>query len=563
MLSPVEKVLFVILFVAANAAGAYTFLAMFRVINRGQGQINWQDLPYRAWEGILALFSQGRIIRHRTWTSIFHYMVAYAFIFFLLVNVIDVLEGYIPSDGETHLIPGPVGDIYRLLADILSVLGIIGVIYFLLRRFVKRDPALKARENVMLYPKARQGGISRDSLIVGLFIVFHLGARYVGASFLVAQHSDPWQPLATLLANAWRGMSPAALDAGWHISWWLALGLILIFLPYFPFTKHAHLFMGPLNWATRPERTSSGTMATIDFEDESIEQFGVNTLFDLPQTAILDAFACIMCNRCQEVCPAYSTGKELSPAAIEINKRYRLRENLFSLAGGAEESDPMLDWALSESALWACTSCGACVDICPVGNEPMQDIMAIRRDRVLMQSDFPNELKQAFTGMERLANPWNSTESRTAWTEGLDFAVPTVTENPDYEYLFWVGCAGAFDPDAQDVARAVATILHHAGVSFAILGDAESCTGDSARRAGNEYLFYEMAMANIETLNEANAHERKNRGQLPPLFPYPGQRIWRLWGPLPGLSSYTATGRFGWQRKITAARQHPGRCHLP
>ncbi|MCB0007495.1 MAG: (Fe-S)-binding protein, partial [Anaerolineales bacterium] len=462
MLSPVEKILFAILFIAANAAGAYTFYAMFRVINRGQGQINWRELPYRAWEGILALFSQGRIIRHRTWTSIFHYMVAYAFIFFLLVNVIDVLEGYIPTEGETHLIPGVIGNIYRLLADVLSVLGIIGVIYFLLRRFVKRDPALRARENVLLHPKARQGGISRDSLIVGLFIVFHLGARYVGASFLVAQHPDPWQPLATLLANAWSGLSTSGLNAGWHISWWLALGLILVFLPYFPFTKHAHLFMGPLNWATRPERTSPGELSTIDFDDESIEQFGVNTLFDLPQTAILDAFACIMCNRCQEACPAYATGKELSPAAIEINKRYHIRENLFALANGAEETAPMLDWALTESALWACTSCGACVDVCPVGNEPMQDILAIRRDRVLMQSDFPNELKQAFTGMERLANPWNSTESRTAWTEGLDFAVPTVEENPDYEYLFWVGCAGAFDPDAQDVARAVATILHHA-----------------------------------------------------------------------------------------------------
>ena len=519
MLTNIEKILFAVLFIAANGAGAFTFWKMFQVINRGQGKINWLELVDRAMQGIGALFSQGRIIRHRTWSSIFHYMVAYAFIFFLIVNVVDIAEGYLPppEEGE-HLIPGIIGDVYRLLADVLSVLGIVGVIYFLLRRFVARDEALRARENVLLHPKARKGGISRDSLIVGLFIVFHLGARYFGASFLVAQHSDPWQPFATLLSGAWSGMSASSLDLGWHISWWIALGLILIFLPYFPFTKHAHLFMGPLNWATRPERTSLGEMSSIDFEDESIEQFGVSTLFDLHQTAIVDAFSCIMCNRCQEVCPAYVTGKELSPAAIEINKRYRIRENLFNLAAGAEETEPMLDWALTESALWACTSCGACIDICPVGNEPMHDILEIRRDKVLMQSEFPNELKQAFTGMERLANPWNSTESRMAWTEGLEFDVPTVEENPDYEYLFWVGCAGAFDPDAQDVARSVATILHHADVSFAILGEAESCTGDSARRAGNEYLFYEMAMANIETLNEFKANERKIVASCPHCF---------------------------------------------
>jgi Fe-S oxidoreductase len=387
------------------------------------------------------------------------------------------------------------------------------------------------RENVKLDPKARKGGVWQDSLVVGMFILFHVGFRFLGASFAIAQHgSDSWQPFANWLANVWVGASPFALNFGWHASWWIALGLILFFLPYFPYTKHAHLFMGPFNFMTRPERTYLGQMETLDFEDESIEQFGAATLFDLDQTSITDAFACIMCNRCQEVCPAYNTGKELSPAALEVNKRYYLRENMNEFAGGAEAPLPLLDFAISESAVWACTTCGACIDICPVGNEPMIDIMHIRRDQVLMASAFPDELKGAFVGMERTGNPWQSTESRMEWTKPLSFPVPTVEENPDYDYLLWVGCAGAFNPDSQEVTRSVATILHEAGVSFAVLGDAETCTGDSARRAGNEYLYYEMALGNIETLNAAGADKKRIVTSCPHCFTTIGKEYGELGG---------------------------------
>jgi Fe-S oxidoreductase len=282
-----------------------------------------------------------------------------------------------------------------------------------------------------------------------------------------------------------------------------------MFLPYFPYTKHAHLFMGPVNFMTRPQRSALGAMEPIDFEDESIEQFGVARLTDMPQTHILDAFACIMCNRCQDACPAYVTGKELSPAAVEINKRYYLRQNMSHLAGGGEDEPHLMEYAISESALWACTACGACVEVCPVGNEPMFDILNIRRDQVLMQATFPSELQGAFRGMERTSNPWSATEDRLSWAESLSFDVPTVEENPDFDVLYWVGCAGAYDPKGQEIARAIATVLHSADVNFAVLGSMESCTGDSARRSGNEYLFYEMAMGNIEILKEIGADQKR------------------------------------------------------
>jgi Fe-S oxidoreductase len=178
------------------------------------------------------------------------------------------------------------------------------------------------------------------------------------------------------------------------------------------------------------------------------------------------------------------------------------------LAAGDGDETPLLEFAISNSAVWACTTCGACIDVCPVGNEPMFDILDIRRSQVLMESQFPHELKGAFTGMERNGNPWQMPGDRMAWTKPLDFEVPTVEENPDFEVLFWVGCAGAFDPSAQEIARATVTVLHAAGVNFAVLGNDETCTGDTARRAGNEYLFYEMALANIETLNAVEADKK-------------------------------------------------------
>jgi Fe-S oxidoreductase len=522
--------MFLLLVVICLTATANTFWQMWRVIQRGEGRLNTDRLPQRVWEGVVALFTQGGIIRHRRITSLFHYGVAFGFIFYGLVNIVDVLEGVVPG---FHFFEGNIiGDLFRLGADLFAAAVLIGVIYFLLRRFAAQDPVLSIRDNVMLMPRVRAGAISADSLIVILFILFHVGARLLGAAFLVAaEGADPWQPVASTIAGLFMGgLSAETLHLGWQASWWVAIGLILIFLPYFPYTKHAHLFMGPFNFMTNPERTYLGQMFTLDFEDESLEQFGANELFDLHDSRIVDAFACIMCNRCQEVCPAYTTGKELSPAALEINKRYYIREKMPELAAGAANGTPLLDYAISESAVWACTACGHCIEICPVGNTPMLDIMDIRRNQVMMASEFPEQLKGAFVGMERAGNPWQSTEDRMAWAEPLPFAVPTVEENPEYEYLLWVGCAGAFNPDAQKTVRALATIMHEAGVSFAVLGDAESCTGDSARRAGNEYLYYEMAMGNIETLNAVEANNRRIVTSCPHCFTTIGKEYQELGG---------------------------------
>lgn len=503
MLTPVEKVLFILLAVLAAGATIHGFQEMYQIINRGEGKLHFEKLPLRAWRALSIYLSQRTTLKTRRLSSLFHLGIVWGFTFYLLVNLLDGLRGFVADFESTLKNFGVLYDGYRLTADVLSVAVLVGMTYFLLRRFVLPSKIeLHYHENVLLHPKVTSGGIRQDSLIVGIFMIVHVGARFLGEAVHVAGHgADIFMPFATIVSPIFAGNSADGLRFLQHVMWWLALGGILLFTPYFPYTKHAHLFMAPLNFLTKPNRTSLGEMQPIDFEDEKKEQFGANRLEHLPKTGIFDSFACIMCNRCQDVCPAYTTGKALSPSALEVNKRFMIRDQMSGLAAGEESLNPLMGFAISESAVWACTSCGACIDICPVGNEPMLDILEIRRDAVLMQGEFPNELQAAFKGMERQGNPWQNPDNRFNWAKGLDFAVPTVDENPDFDILYWVGCAASYDPRAQLTARALVKVLHTAGINFAVLGEQENCTGDAARRAGKEDLYVEMAMGNVETLN--------------------------------------------------------------
>ena len=445
----------------------------------------------------------GNLWKSRGRAGVFHALIAWGFVFYLLVNFGDLLQGYLPI---RFLGQNPIGAAYRFLADLVSVAILTGMVYFLLRRFAFHAPALGYHDNIKLVDEVKSGGIRRDSLVVGLFILLHVGFRLLGESFAIALarqltgRGDPAQPFANGISLLWGGLNASTLTLGQHLGWWVALGLVLAFLPYFPRTKHLHLIMSGVNFLARRQRTSLGELPPLDFEDESIEEFGAARLEQLPWPHLVDAYACIMCNRCQDVCPAYVTGKELSPAALEINKRYAINSQAEAIAAGAQ-TPPLLDYAISESAVWACTACGACIDICPVGNEPMFDIMHLRRYQALTADSFPQTLQQAFRGIERQGNPWNqSARERLAWADGL--AVPTVDENPDADILWWVGCAPSYDPRARQTARAFAKVLDHAGVDYAVLGEMESCSGDAARRSGREDLFWGMAKTNIELLND-------------------------------------------------------------
>ncbi len=495
MLTPLEKILFA---VAVVISLYFTWRGVKRILDHiaaAQGRPNWKLVRRKAARALYKFVTLQPVLRFRLGASLLHGLIAWGFMIFLLINISDLLYGY--TGLRLLQSAGGFGDAYRLMADVGNIAILVGIVGMEIRRFVLRPDSLSTRESTLLDPKARSG-ISRDSAIVAGFIFLHNTAHLLGESFTLAFNgsADRWEPFASTLARLWGHTNPAALVFGEHLMFWLSLGAVVAFLPYFPYTKHLHLFFAPINFALKPERKSIGALDYIDLDDQSIEQFGAATVSDLGYEQIVDAYACIMCFRCQEVCPAYNTGKVLSPAALEINKRYH-----FNQGGGMQR--PLLDLIPAE-AIWACTSCGACVDICPVGNEPMRDILDIRRNLALMESNFPKQLENAFKGMERNANPWSVSQAdRMQWAEGLD--VPSVARNPTPEVLWWVGCAPATDPRAQKTARAFAKILKAAGVNYAVLGRDESCTGDSARRAGREDIFFALASQNVAVLNEVAA----------------------------------------------------------
>ena len=499
MLTDIEKIIFILIAIIAIGISYTTFNKMFKAIGVGSQQIDWKRAILNFPKGIEVFISQRTLFKTRPIIGLIHALVAWGFTLYLVVNIVDVLYGFIPG---FHFFPNYfIGKVYRLFVDIFTVLVLLGVVYFLVRRFIFKDNRLVINEPVMLNDLAKKG-MRNDSLIVGLFIFLHVGSRLLAASFEIARNgSDTFQPAATTIALLWSDFSQESIIISEHIFWWIALGLILGFLPYFPFTKHAHLFMGPLNYMVKTERKSMAALEAIDFEDDSIDQFGASQLGHLPQSQILDAYACIQCSRCQDACPAYETGKELSPSALEINKRYFLNNHLDEFINGSIPDAAITDILLTDEAAWSCTTCGYCVEVCPVGNEPMLDILRARQDLVMMESKFPQEAMETFDKIENYGNPWGlSPQEREVWMEGKE--VPLMREKKEAEVLYWAGCAGAYDNRGKEISQAVVDVLNEAKVDFASLGNEETCTGDSARRIGNEYLFQTMAEKNLETFGK-------------------------------------------------------------
>jgi Fe-S oxidoreductase len=500
MLTTIEKILFLLLAAGSLYYGGKGFYDVFRAIARGTPDARFNDLTGRIWRAIWLVVIQQPVFKMRPLVFFLHALVFYGFVFYFLVNLVDVLEGFFAFHPR-----GGVWDAFNLLADLMTAGVLLGVTGLVIRRFVVRPedfsfpPKVPVQEQVL-------SGMTRDSLIVSAFIIFHVGSRLLFKATQVARDGpngpDAFHPVSSALATMFSGMSPGPLEALNHFFWWGALGSILLFIPYFPRTKHIHIFMAPINLALKKE--NPGTLQPMDFEKEEV--FGASKLEEFPWPRLLDAYSCIMCNRCQDVCPATVTGKALSPAAILINERFELNSIFPEFAAGKESPRPLLEFALNDEAAWACTTCNACVEVCPVGNEQMLHIIDVRRERVLGAAEFPTGLKNTFNHMERAGNPWGiSADERMAWAKDLPFPVQTAMDNANPDVLYWVGCAAAFDPRAQKIARSMAELLNAAGLNWAVIGKEQKCTGDPARRTGNEYLFAEMAAANVAALDAIKA----------------------------------------------------------
>ncbi|MEO6922867.1 MAG: (Fe-S)-binding protein, partial [Bryocella sp.] len=441
-----QRVAFAVFAVVALFFGLRGLLTMVDRIRSGRPDTDARtNAPWRrGWYALRTAITQERVFRRRRVLSVFHAFIFYAFVLYVLVNALDAIDGYVEL---RNVLPGWMDATYGMLTDAFSVLAIVGVVVFVLRRFVlpqRRD--FRFNERTLIAPRVRDGSMRRDSIFVAAFIVFHVGSRIVGNAAKLAENGgDRWQPFGTWIAPFFAG---AHAQAWREFGYWGALGSVLLFLSYFPYSKHAHLFMAPVKYFFHREVTS-GELPPMEIDLEGEESaLGAGTIRELSWPRLLDAYACIQCNRCQDVCPASVTGKSLSPSALEINKRMVLNSSTEFAS-----NPPLLTAVLSEEATWACTTCGACLQVCPTENEPMLDIVDVRRQQVMVAGKFPAPLQAAFRGMERNGNPWGlAHDKRMEWAEGL--TVPTVEEVPEPDVLYWVGCAASFDPGAQKTARA-------------------------------------------------------------------------------------------------------------
>jgi Fe-S oxidoreductase len=494
MLTTIEKILFVLLAVSSLYYGGKKFYDVYRAIARGKPDARMDNLPERIRRALWIVLTQQSVFKKRPIVSFLHALIFYGFVFYFLVNLVDVIEGFLGIHAR-----GGAWSFFNLAADLLTAGVLTGIIGMVLRRWFVRPKDFDFPANVPVQPQVR-AGIFRDSTVVAGFIIFHVGCRlFFKASQLAPEGGDAFQPVGSFFAAWFTGTDPGTLGILNHFFWWGALGSILLFIPYFPRSKHIHIFLAPIKLALK--KSQPGVLQPMDFEKEEV--FGAAKLEDFTWPRLLDSYSCIMCNRCQDVCPATNTGKALSPAAILINERFELNEILPAFSAGQESPRPLLEFALNEEAAWACTTCNACIEVCPVGNEQMLHIIDVRRERVLTAAEFPKGLQNTFNHMERAGNPFGMPAAeRLAWAKDLPFPVPTLGEKSDADVLYWVGCAVAFDPRAQKIARSMAQLLHSAGVEWAVLGKDEKCTGDTARRTGNEYLFAQMAQENIAVLNE-------------------------------------------------------------
>ena len=452
-----------------------------------------------------------------------HAFVFWGFVVLAAGSLEVLIQGVIPGFGYALFLPELLYGAYLLSQEAFALLVLVAVSALLWRRLVTKPRRLQG-------DKVHSGdAIFILSMIAALMITLFL----TGAFEAVAEPGRVGltRPVAYGLGGALgaMGLSPDAAHVGFVINFWAHALLLLFFLNYLPYSKHLHVIASlPNVWLSNTSGPGQvGVMRPMDLEAEDAEQFGASDVTHLTWKNLLDGYACTECGRCTAACPANITGKVLSPRKIVVNVRQRMMEKAPILFGdlgearsphllhgeGADAASPtvaaaldnrLLDNYITEEELWACTSCRACVTECPVSIDQLDVINELRRNLVLTESRFPDELAPAFTSMERNGSPWAfSPAAREEWAEGMD--IPTMAEKfergerPDI--LFWVGCMGSFDDRAKKITVAFARILKAAGIDFAILGQEETCNGDPARRMGNEYLYQMLAKGTIETLD--------------------------------------------------------------
>lgn len=503
---------------AVAGYGLYRHLSRWR---RGLPAARFDHPAKRVMLVVKHALAQRRTAR-KAYTGLFHRFITYGFIILSIATTVVALD----ADFGTAIMRGRFYLYFQsFIVDLFGALVMVGICMAAARRYLKRPKKLVYTDEAAL-------------ILVAIFVITATGFLVEG--WRIAVTNDPWgawSPFGNLVARVSRSvMSAESMQLAHRGTWWFHLALSFGFIAWLPYTKMMHVVTAPLNIYTANLVPLGATLKNIDFE--KTESFGVNSLKSFTWKDLLDLDACTECGRCTAVCPANTVGKELSPRDIILGLRDLMHDRprdafgLASINGNGAQAVAAMDAAgrtpanqepttdvearkplsiigtvpaASPTPLWQCTTCAACMEACPVFIEQMPKIVDMRRYLVMEEADFPDSMQEAIMSLERRGHPFSGTQAtRLDWTEGLN--VRQVSEAKDAEVLLWVGCGGALIERNQRVTRATAQLLEQAGVKFAVMGREEKCSGDPARRIGNEFLFEQLAKENVEKLNR---HEVK------------------------------------------------------
>lgn len=506
MLSLLNFIAFLAVTGYALYLAAHVIYSRIMFIQLGKKSNLRKDTAVRINEFLVHVFGQRKLFKDAK-SGVMHFILFYGFIILQFGAIELMIKGFIKG------FEYPIGEFhpyFSVLQEVTTLLVLLAALYAFYRRYIERLARLK---------RGFKAGLVIMFLSVLMFsILMSLAFEHLW----LGNTGSPYAPISSIIAGWFAGIGPAAAGVGFYVFWWIHLLTLLSFAVYVPQSKHAHIIFAPVNVYLRDTKPA-GKLTSINFEDETQETYGVGKIEEFRQNQLMDLYACVECGRCTQMCPASGTGKTLSPMDVITKMRDHLTEKgsaitsrtawmpgfvfkdtgadtLVKKAGTTDSlAANLVGEVITEEELWACTTCRNCEDQCPVANEHVEMIIDMRRHLVLTEGRMPSEAVRYFQNVERQSNPWGiSRTERILWREGReDIVVPTVKEVDEFEYLFFVGSMGSYDQRTQKVAQSFAKIMNAAGIPFAILGNEEHNSGDTARRMGNEFLFQQLCEKNI------------------------------------------------------------------
>lgn len=500
-----SPILMTLLILAAIAGVTYSVWIRVKLLQAGKPDNRFDQIGERIRRVLTIAIGQKKMFKDPVYGPM-HALIFWGFLVLLIRSLTLMAAGY----SEFAHIPTIVGDLYTLSKDLFEGIVTMMVLYAMYRRFFDR-PERITRSNDAL-------------LILGMILTLMLtDFLYDAAKFNLYGSTMPevanemhWAVISNQVRALIAPMGHDAHEALYHSMYWVHIVTLLAFGNYLPYSKHMHV-MSAIPNVFLSKLDPPGQLTSMNLEDENAEYFGARQLEDLTWKQHLDLYTCTECGRCSVNCPAWLSDKPLNPKLlikdlhehqIRYSERMMGKKTGEELPWNDENEQSRMILAVNEDVIWACTTCRSCEENCPVMITHVDKIIDMRRYLVLTESKFPSELNATLRSLETKGNPWGlPTGNRDAWTKDddiVDIHIPHVSEVEDYEYLFFVGCAGSYDDRQKKVTKALARILHEAGTTFAILGKEETCTGDPARRIGNEYLFQMQAQQNVETMNGYN-----------------------------------------------------------